>query len=126
MTTRMVVRTLALVAVCLAVAWAADVSGKWKAEYQSPDGQTRQSTFTFKVDGEKLTGTLASAMGESQISEGKVSGDQISFVVIRNFGGDDVKFSYKGKVSGDEIKLAVTANFGGEERTFEMTAKREK
>jgi hypothetical protein len=126
MTTRKVVRALVLIAVCLAVAWAADVSGKWKAEYQSPDGQTRQSTFTFQVSGEKLTGTVGSARGDAQISEGRVSGDDISFTVIRNFGGDDIKFLYKGKVSGDEIKLKMTANFGGEERTFQMTAKREK
>jgi hypothetical protein len=126
MTTRVVVRALALIAVCLAVAWAADVSGKWKGEYQSPDGQTRQSTFTFQLSAEKLTGTVGSARGDAQISEGKVSGDDISFTVVRNFGGDDVKFLYKGKVSGDEIKLKVTANFGGEERTFDMTAKREK
>lgn len=126
MTQRMFLRALVLLTLSLAVAWAADVSGQWKAEYTSPDGQTRQSTFTFKVDGEKLTGTVASAMGESQISEGKVSGDEIAFTVVRDFGGNEVKFRYKGKVAGDEIKLAVTANFGGEERTFEMTAKRQK
>ncbi len=126
MTQRTFLRALTLLGVFLAAAWAADVSGKWKAEYTSPDGQTRQSNFTFKVDGQKLTGTVASAMGESQISEGQVSGDEISFSVVRDFGGNEVKFRYKGKVSGDEIKLAVTANFGGEDRTFEMTAKREK
>jgi hypothetical protein len=126
MTKPMFLRALFLLALSLAVAWAADVSGQWKAEYASPDGQTRQSTFTFKVDGEKLTGTVASAMGESQISEGKVSGDEITFTVVRDFGGNEVKFRYKGKGAGDEIKLAVTANFGGEERTFEMTAKRAK
>jgi hypothetical protein len=126
MTQRMLLRALALIAVLWAVTWAADVSGQWRAEYTSPDGQTRQSTFTFKVDGETLTGTVASAMGEAKISDGKVSGDQITFTVIRDFGGNEVKFSYKGKVSGDEIKLAVTANFGGDDRTFEMTAKRQK
>jgi hypothetical protein len=126
MSVRLCVRALALIAVCLAVAWAADVSGKWKAEYQSPDGQTRQSTFNFQVSGEKLTGTVGGPRGDAQISEGKVSDDEISFVVVRDFGGNSVKFVYKGKVAGDEIKLAVTANFGGEERTFEMTAKREK
>ena len=29
-------------------ALAADVTGKWKAQYQTPDGQQRESTFTFR------------------------------------------------------------------------------
>jgi hypothetical protein len=126
MTLRACVRVLFLIALCLAVAWAADVSGKWKAEMQTPDGQTRTSIFTFQVSGDKLTGTVAGARGETPISEGKISGDQISFVVVRKFQDNEFKMNYKGKVAGDEIKLTVTANFGGEERTFELTAQREK
>ena len=30
---------------------AADASGKWKAEFTTPDGTQRVNTFTFKVDG---------------------------------------------------------------------------
>lgn len=116
--------SLVLLTLILATAWAADVNGKWTAEYQSPDGQTRQSTFTFQVKGEALTGTVASARGESNILEGKVKGDEISFEVIRNFGGNDVKFQYKGKATGDEIKFTVTVGEG--DRTFDMTAKRVK
>jgi len=38
---------------------AADVSGKWKAEFTTPDGTQRANTVAFKVDAEKLTGTVA-------------------------------------------------------------------
>ena len=99
-------------------ACAADVSGKWKASFTTPDGQQRENTFDFKVNGDKLTGTVASAMGEVPIQDGKVSGDEISFSVTRNFGGNDVKILYK--VSDDQIQLKVEAG----ERKFEMTAKR--
>jgi len=126
MTSRVVLGALALVAICLTAAWAAEVSGKWKAEFQTPDGQTRTNIFTFQVDGDKLTGTISGPRGDTPISEGKVSGDEISFAVVRKFEDREFKMDYKGKVAGDEIKLTVTANFGGEERTFEMTAKREK
>jgi hypothetical protein len=122
----MMLKVLCLAAIVLTVAWAADVSGKWKAEMHTPDGQTRTSIFTFQVSGDALTGTVAGARGETPISEGKISGDAISFVVVRKFQDNEFKMNYKGKVAGDEIKLTVTANFGGEERTFEMTAKREK
>ncbi|MBI4877950.1 MAG: hypothetical protein HY822_25245 [Acidobacteria bacterium] len=118
----MVWRGVVLAVLLVAVAWAAGIDGKWKAEYTSPDGQARQTTFTFKVEGEKLSGTAAGGAGEAPIQEGKVSGNQISFVVVRNFGGEDVKFNYKGTAAGDEIKLTV--NVAAMDRTFEMTAKR--
>ena len=111
-----------LVAVVLfaAVASAADVNGKWKAEFQTPEGQTRTNTFTFKAEGEKLTGSVMGQAGEAPIQNGKISGDDISFSVVRNFGGQEVTIQYKGKVSGDTIQFTV--DFGG--GTFDVTAKR--
>jgi hypothetical protein len=117
-------RGVALFGLVCATVWATDVSGKWIGEFTTPDGQTRQNTFNFEVSGETLTGTVASTRGESKIEEGKVVGDDISFSVIRNFGGNDMKFVYKGKVAGDEIKFTVTVGDG--DRTFEIIAKRVK
>lgn len=97
-------------------ATAADVNGKWKAEFTAPDGTPRVNTFTFKADGDKLTGTVAGSQDETPIQNGKISGDDISFTAERPFGS----FSYKGKVSGNEIKLNV--DFDG--NSFEITAKR--
>ena len=111
---------LGLAAAFTLTASAADVGGKWKATYETPDGQARESTFDFKVDGAKLTGTVSSPRGESTISDGKISGDEISFSVVRNIQGSDVKLMYKGKVSGAEIKFNVS--FG--DREFEIVAKR--
>jgi hypothetical protein len=95
---------------------AADIAGKWKAEFSTPDGTQRVNTFVFKVDGATLTGTVAGAQDETAIKNGKISGDDISFTADRPFG----TFSYTGKVSGAEIKFKVTFN----DQTFEMTAKR--
>ncbi len=117
-------RSLIFLAVVLfaAAALAADVNGKWKAEFETPDGQTRSNTFTFKVEGDKLTGSVLGQAGEAPIQGGKVAGDNISFSVVRNFGGQDVTLTYKGKVSGDEIRFTV--EFGGGDRSFEIVAKR--
>ena len=97
-------------------ALAADISGKWKAEFTTADGTQRVNTFTFKVDGTKLTGTVAGTQDETQIQNGKISGDDISFTAERPFGA----FAYAGKISGNEIKFKVTFN----DQSFEMTAKR--
>src|SRR5450759_201727 len=78
---------LALMAVCAIVALAADASGTWKASVETPNG-TMENTFTFKVEGDKLTGTITMGqMGEAPISEGKVDGDNVSFAVVREFNG---------------------------------------
>jgi hypothetical protein len=95
----------AVLLLALSAAYAADVTGKWVAEMPGRNGTT-QTTFNFKVDGAKLTGTMQGAQGDpSEITEGKVDGDNISFVVIRKMGGNEMKMTWKGKVSGDEIKL---------------------
>ena len=108
---------VAAIALVLALAgMAADASGKWKAEFTSPDGQQRVNTFNLKVEGGKLTGTVAGSQDETPILNGKVNGDEISFSAERPFGS----FTYNGKVSASEIKLKV--QFDGQ--TFEMTAKR--
>jgi len=104
-------------------ALAADVTGKWTAEMPGRGGQTRTTTFTFKVDGNMLTGTVSGFRGEMPISEGKIDGDQISFTQTMEFNGNTMKLLYKGTISGDEIKFTRQRE-GGEGRTQEFTAKR--
>ena len=48
---------LALMAVCSMAALAADASGTWTASLETPNG-TMENTFTLKVDGDKLSGTI--------------------------------------------------------------------
>jgi hypothetical protein len=119
---RILAQSAALAAILAVAAWGAEITGKWKAEFETPDGNTRTSIFNLKADGATLTGTVESPRGQSEIQDGKVAGNEISFAVVRNFGGNDVKMIYKGAVSGDEMKLKVEIEGG--DRSFEMTAKR--
>ena len=91
---------LFLMTVC---AFAADVTGKWKSNVKSPDGQEMEITFNLKQDGETLGGTAEGPMGEMKITEGSVKGDAVQFTVET----DQFKVVHKGTVSGDEIKLKV-------------------
>jgi len=111
-----------LIALFAVTASAADIDGTWKASTETPNG-TFETVFVFKVDGSTLTGTTTNQMmGEKPISEGKVDGDNVSFVVAANFNGNDVKLAYKGKVEGKEMK--ITLSLPGGDRTFEMVAKK--
>lgn len=100
----------------------ADATGVWKADYQSPDGAARTSTFHLKADGTKLTGKVVSGTGDAEIKDGTVKGDDISFTVIRNFGGQDVTLKYTGKVAADEIKMTVSF---GDQGGFDIVAKKQ-
>jgi hypothetical protein len=117
--------SVCFVLAALSLAWAADVNGKWTAQVPGRGGQTRETTFTFKAEGEKLTGTVSGMQGDNPISDGKISGDEISFTVKVSFNGNDVVLLYKGKVSGDEIKMTRTRQ-GGDQPGQEFTAKRAK
>ncbi|MBI4902143.1 MAG: hypothetical protein HY820_00820 [Acidobacteria bacterium] len=105
---------LSMLSCLLAVsAFAADVTGKWNAEMPGRDGQTRQVPFNFKADGATLTGTVGGMGGDTEIKNGKVVGDEISFDVIREFNGNEFKMHYVGKVSGNEIKFKIERPAGG-------------
>ena len=92
-----------VLAVCI-LAFGADISGTWTAAIETQVG-VQNYTYTFKVDGEKLTGRTKSQFGESEITEGVVKGDDITFVENLNYEGMPLRIVYKGKVSGDEIKF---------------------
>jgi len=94
-----------IVLVLCTVAFAADFNGTWTAAIETQVG-TQNYTYTFKVEGEKLTGKTKSQFGESDITEGVVKGDDITFVENLNYEGMPLKITYKGKISGtDEIKF---------------------
>ena len=113
-------RSIVLLLAAVIAAHAADISGTWKATAEGPNG-AMERTFTFKQDGEKLTGkTVSSMVGESTITDGKVTGNDVTFTITINFGGDDMKVTYKGKINGNEIKFESDA--GG--NTFTWTAKK--
>jgi hypothetical protein len=105
------------------VAHAADISGKWTAQVPGRDGQTRETTFNFKVDGEKLTGTTTGMNGDVPITDGSIKGDAVAFNVVANFNGTDVKIVYKGTVAGDEIKFTRQRE-GSDRPPAEFVAKR--
>ncbi len=103
-------------------ALAADPTGKWKAESPGRDGQTMTTIFTLKAEGETLTGTVAGRGPEIAITNGKISGDEISFSVVRERNGEQFKQNYKGKIVGDELKLVMTME--GRDFSREITAKK--
>jgi len=115
---------LTALTLCVSVcAFAADITGKWTASFDTQIGQ-QNYTFDFKVSGTQLTGTAKSDNGSSQIVDGKVNGDTVTFVENLRFQDMDLKITYTGKiVSADEIKFSRNV---ADIATEELVAKRAK
>ena len=122
---KVVILSAALVLAAVSAVFAASVDGKWVAQVPGRGGQTRETTFTFKAEGTKLTGTVSGMQGEVPISDGKVNGDEISFTQTFEAQGNSIKLIYTGKVSGDEMKMTRKRD-GGDQPATEFTAKRVK
>ena len=85
-------------------AWAADLTGQWTATFNTQIGG-QHYTYTFKVDGEKLTGTAKNDRGTIDIANDTIKGDLISFDETLDFNGQTILSKYTDTVSGDSIKL---------------------
>ena len=102
---KIVFSTLVIPGLCVVALAAADFNGTWTAAIDTQIG-VQNYTYTFKVTGEKLTGKAKSQYGETEITEGVVKGDDISFVENLVYEGMPLKIVYKGKMTGDEIKFS--------------------
>jgi len=116
---------LTVALVCIAVpALAADPTGTWKWSVER-NGQTFETTLKLKHEGGKLTGTVSGRNNtETEIEDGKVDGDEVSFKVTREFNGNKFVQKYKGKVSADAIKGKVEFERNGEAQSRDWEAKK--
>jgi opacity protein-like surface antigen len=105
-----------------APAFSADATGTWTASFDTQVG-VQKYTYTFQVEGSKLTGRAKSDNGDTEITDGKVSGDTLTFVENLNFQGMPLRIEYTGKLTGDEIKFVRKV---ADVATEELVAKRVK
>jgi hypothetical protein len=89
--------------VMLLAADAVNVSGTWLASIDTQIGK-QDYTYTLVAKGSQLTGRAKSANGDTEITEGKVDGNKVSFVENLNYQGMPLHIVYTGTVtSADRI-----------------------
>jgi hypothetical protein len=110
---------------------AADVTGKWTYEQAGRGGgNPTVVTLTLKADGGKLTGTMSqpgrNGNTDTEITDGTVSGNAITFTIKRSFNGNDMVTPYKGTLDGDSLTLEFSrpGRGGGEPTPVKVVAKR--
>src|SRR6185503_18842629 len=106
-------------------ALAAEVTGTWKAEFDTQRG-LQKYTFTLRQDGTSISGKANverdGEKREAELKEGKVEGDTITFVELLQVQDSELRITYTGRISGNEIKFTrKVGDFG----SSEAAAKRE-
>ena len=81
------------------------MDGHWKGTLLAPDGNEYPLDYTFKIDGDKLTGSGQSPNGAMDVTEGKVKGDSLSFAM--DVGGVKVLNTGKYFSEGDSVSLNI-------------------
>ena len=90
-----------------------DISGVWQLEVTLDSGGTGSPTFTFKQEGEKLTGTYKGSLGEAPVT-GTIKGMDVKFGYKINVQGNDLEGTYTGKLTGKDT-MAGTIKFSSDE-----------
>lgn len=98
-----------LLTACSALsAAAADLAGKWTAEFDTQIG-VQKYVYTFKAEGDKLTGTAtfdhSYGQGTVALKDIKVEGDQVSFAEPFEAQGMTLTITYSGTLTADEMEL---------------------
>jgi hypothetical protein len=110
--------------VALSSARAIDVSGRWRAEFDTQIG-LQKYLYTFQLNEGKLSGKATAEVGgqkrEVELKECKVTGDTLTVVELFKFQDNGVRIEYTGKMSKNEIKLTRKV---GDFATEELVAKR--
>jgi hypothetical protein len=89
---------------------ASDIDGKWKTKMQGPDGEM-DMVFVFKVlNGDTLTGTVKGPMGDVEIINGKVNGNDFTFDVDVN----GMTIQHQCKLQNGSILMKVPGMPGGD------------
>jgi hypothetical protein len=82
------------------------IDGNWKGTRETPNG-TFEVNYTFKVEGNVLTGTWKTQFGETKLENGKIDGKKFSYSISFN----DMKIDYTGEVVGDN-ELSIKSERG--------------
>lgn len=105
----------------------ADPAGTWTWTMPGRNGgEAREVKLKLKMEGEKLTGTVSARQGQEDtaIEDAKLSGEDISFKVTREFNGNKFTAKYSGKLSGDSIKGKIETEREGNTNSRDWEAKR--
>jgi hypothetical protein len=100
--TAVLVIGLAVASSATLLAQGTNVTGEWSFSVTTDQG-SGNPTFTFKQDGEKLTGKYSGTFGSADLT-GTVKGNAIQFSFTADVQGQQAPITYKGTVEKNTMK----------------------
>ena len=97
----------------------ANIDGSWDTVTKSPMGE-QKATLTIQSQGDTFTGQYSGAMGTTDVKNGKVDGDTLTFSLDITV-PMPMTLTGEAKVEGDTLNGQVTAGAFG---SFPMTGTR--
>jgi len=97
----------------------ANIDGSWDTVTKSPMGE-QKATLTIQSQGDTFTGQYSGAMGTTDVKNGKVNGDTLTFSLDITV-PMPMTLTGEAKVEGDTLNGQVTAGAFG---SFPMTGTR--
>ena len=94
-------------------------------------GADRTNTLVLKLEGDKLTGKLSApgrggATTDTEITDGKLTGADIAFCVVRSFNGNSMTNKYSGTLADGAIKGKIESERNGQPQSRDWEAKLQK
>lgn len=86
----------------------ADLSGIWTGQTVARNGDPEDVSFRFRQSGDVISGKMYGENESTPISEGKIEGDTIRFVIVTELNGQINRTIYSGHIlnaNGDEIEV---------------------
>jgi hypothetical protein len=100
--------TILILAVLSLSAFAADITGTWKAEFDTQIGLQKYS-FDFRVTDGKVSGKGTAETGDQkrdvELKDVKLSGDTLTFVEMRQIQDREIPIEFSGKVNDKGIQF---------------------
>jgi imidazolonepropionase-like amidohydrolase len=87
----------------------ARVAGTWDLTVTSPQGENRAS-MTVTQSEATLEGTMATEMGTVQVTDGRITGQRVTFTVAVPISGQTTTIVFRGTVDGN--RMSGTADLG--------------
>jgi imidazolonepropionase-like amidohydrolase len=85
---------------------AVDPSGEWSLTVDTPGGE-QAARLSIQKEGDQITGTLSTPLGNVNINTGTINGNEIRLTATIDMGGQSVQATLTGTIEGDSMKGAV-------------------
>ena len=80
-----------------------NIQGEWMVETQGPDGNPLSVTVNFMQTGDKLSGNVATPLGNGTVSKGTVNGKKVSATLSISFQGQPLDVMLEGNLENQKM-----------------------